>query len=372
MNKGLFSIGIRVVAVAAVLMSLGVTTLAFASAGLAGKGGDTLLADGFLGLPWGARPSDLAGARHIAGIAPGVSVYSAYLDLSPVLGSVSALTPARLTYKEGDGLIKAHITVAPRDFDTVRRHLARVLGEPAPIVYELWAARVDFDQRFEWLVGRNTRVVLTSRLMSATVEIGRRDMFSPEGRNFEETLAAAQLEKALEYERQNKFVEASSLYQELLNGSDSHLFYTSDAQARLAAYSKRDDATEYLGKERDMTFRGLVNVLAGPSGQLWVRIELGREARAELQGQRPGDSKPQDGEKDFFAALCRVRADYAEGKYVVIEQLWLDGSNRIVGGRPAWTPQDAVWPAPYISQACEGFLKAWFTAGKATASNKKQ
>lgn len=367
-KTGLYSIGIRVAVAAIVFMSLAAATPAFVQAGPSGNGGGTLSGEGFLGLPWGAKPSDLAGARHIGGIAPRVDVYSADLDLSPVLGPVSALAPARLIFTEGDGLIKAYITIAPRDYDAVHGHLARLLGEPAPIVYELWAARVGFDQRSEWTVGRNTKVVLTSRLTSATVEIGRQDIFSPEGRSFEETLAAAQLKKALEFERLSKFVEASSVYQELLNGTDSYRFYTPAAQAKLAAYSKRDDAAEFLGKDGDLTFRGLVNVFAGASGQLWVRLELGEEARAELQRQRPGDAKPQDGEMDISAALCRVKADHAAGKYIVVEQVWLDGSNRIIGGRPAWRPQDAVWPAPYISQACEGFLKAWLTAGAQTVN----
>lgn len=53
-------------------------------------------------------------------------------------------------------------------------------------------------------------MVLTLWLSGATLEIGRRDSLSLEGRKFEESLAAAQLKQAQEYERQNRIPEASS------------------------------------------------------------------------------------------------------------------------------------------------------------------
>jgi hypothetical protein len=52
----------------------------------------------------------------------------------------------------------------------------------------------------------------------------------------------------------------------------------------------------------------------------------------------------------------------AAARYTVVEQVWLDSANRIIGGSPAGTPQD-VWPTPYIRQACEDFLAGWFTVG---------
>lgn len=320
------------------------------------------LDEGFLGRPWGTRPAGFEGARHVADIAPKVSVYSADLDLSPILGEVSAYTTPRLVFAEDGGLVKVRVALAPRDYGLVYRHLVSTLGEPVPILYELRAGKGDFVERSAWLTGFNTKVVLTSWTTEATLEIGRRDALQLEGREFEETLAAAQLKQAQEYERQNRIVEASSIYQELLNGADSPHFYNETALERLTAYSGRKDAVEYLGKYRGCAFSRLRNVISG-ADQHWLRIELDHDARAQLQKQRPVTLGPEDRLADIAAVLCRVRVVSTLGKYAIIEQVWLDPDNRIVGGSPAWAPQDAAWPATYIRQACEDFLAAWFTVG---------
>lgn len=115
------------------------------------------LDEGFLGRPWGICPFGFKGARHIADIAPKVMVFSADLDLSPILGLASDYSAPRLVFTEDGGLVKARIAFNPRDYDLAHKYLVRVLGEPAPIMYELWAARIDFDERSEWLVGRTQK-----------------------------------------------------------------------------------------------------------------------------------------------------------------------------------------------------------------------
>lgn len=355
-------IGIRVMVAAAILASQLAPSLTVAMPAPQISMIVRELEEGFIGHPWGTRPTDIQGVRHIADIAPQVSVYSADLDLAPVLGPVNAYTAPRLVFAEDGGLVKARVAFDPRNYDQVQRHLVDKLGEPAPIVYELWAGRVDFAERSEWLVGKDTKVVLTSWISVATLEIGRRDSLSLDGRRFEERLATAQLKQAQEYERQNRIPEASSIYQELLNGADSSHLYTATALERLTAFSGRNDAVEYLTKYRGYAFSRLRNVYRGPE-QLWLRIDLDHDARAQLQQQRPSTLSPEDRLADISAVLCRVRAVPAAGKYTVIEQVWLDSGNRIIGGRPAWAQQDAVWPAPYINQACKDFLEAWLTIG---------
>jgi hypothetical protein len=138
------------------------------------------LDEGFLGRPWGTRPTGFKDARHIADIAPKVSVYSADIDLSPILGLVNANSAPRLVFTEDGGLAKARVAFDPRDYDRIHQHLVGVLGEPSPILYELWAGRIDFAERSEWFVGINTKVVLTSWLSVAALEIGRRDSLSLE------------------------------------------------------------------------------------------------------------------------------------------------------------------------------------------------
>ena len=330
------------------------------------------LDEGFLGRPWGARPGEFKDARLIAEIDPELIVYSGAFDLSPILGTVSPSSDPWLVFAKGGGLVEARIDFGDQDYDAVEGHLTRLLGNSDPRVYELWAARIDFGNRSEWLVGQNTRVVLVSRRLGSSVEISRRDFVTPEGPRLEDSIAAARLRQACEYERNNRTVEASSIYQELLNGTNSYRFFTPAAQERLAAYSQLDDATAYLGENQGLAFYGLNNVFADHSGQLWVRINLAAAARQELQKQQPDNVQPQDRDRlsNISAVLCRVRLIPAAGKYSVVEQVWLDGSGRIIGGRPAWAPQDIGWPAPFVKQACEAFLAGWFSVGNTTGPTK--
>jgi len=321
------------------------------------------LDEGFLGYPWGTRAKTFPGIRHLVDIPPNLMVYSANLDLAPILGSVSAYSSPRLVFAKDGGLVKAHIDFDAKDYDRVHARLTKLLGEPSPIIYELQAVRMDFIQRSEWFVGEKTKLVLTWKASGATIEISKRNFMMPESPSLEDIIGADQWKRAQEYEQQKRILEASSLYQELLNGTGSYCDFTPEGQERLAKYSMLNEATVYLSEHRDLVFYGLKNIFTDSAGQQWVRINLGPEARKELQQQRTDVVEEDDKLSNIGAVLCRVKVIPASGKCLVVEQVWLDDSNRIIGDRPAWTPQDSGWPVPYIKQACEDFLEAWFTAG---------
>lgn len=329
------------------------------------------LDEGFLGYPWGIQPNAFVGVRHIADIPPNLIVYSANLDLAPVLGSVSAYSSPRLVFEKNSGLVKVHIDFDAKEYDTVHARLTNLLGEPIPIIYELRASKMDFIQRLEWLVGENTKLVLTWKVSGATIEVSKRDLIVPESPSFEKLIAAAQWKQAQEYEQQNRILEASSLYQELLNGTGSYYVFIRSAQEKLAKYSRLDETVVYIGEHRGLAFYGLKNIFTDNARQQWVRINLDPEARVELQQQRMGVGE-QDKLSNIATILCRVKVSPVGGKYLVVEQVWLDDSNRIIGGRPAWTTQNCGWPAPYIKQICEDFLEAWLTAGSTVIQVKKE
>lgn len=315
---------------------------------------------GFLGQPWGIRPGEIKGARHIADIGRNLTVYTADLSLAHVLGDIDAYCSPQLIFEDGSGLVKAHIAFNAKKYGEVCDRLNELLGEPEPIIYEKRTAQVDFSERSEWLVGKNTRVVVLSMVLGAYIEISKQDADLPDGREYEKMLATYQLKQAKKYERQKRFVEAAGIYQGLLNSTVAYRFFTREAQERLAVYSRSDEAAVYLTKDNGSVFYGLKNNFSDNSGQLWIRIDLGPEARMELQKHRPGNIRPQERLKNINAVLCRVKPVPVASRYKVIEQIWLDSSDQIIGGRPAWAQQDSVWPAPYITNACEKFLQAWF------------
>lgn len=180
------------------------------------------------------------------------------------------------------------------------------------------------------------------------------------GDNFGQLLAAAMLEQGEEYSKNLQIVEASSVYQILLNSTDSYQFFTQTAQEYLAAYSSMEEAVEYLTEDKDFTYYGFKNISPDYSGQLWMRMELSPAVQAELQQMDKGQLKES---ADINAVLCRVRVIPGSGTYAVVEQIWLNDSNKIIGGSHPWQKQEASSFAPYIKQAGETFLKNWFTSG---------
>lgn len=222
----------------------------------------------------------------------------------------------------------------------------------------------NFFKRAEWLAGpsNNTRLVLLLRSTGATIEISKRNFFLPEGLNFTEKITATMLKQAGEYDREKRILEASSVCQILLKSTDSYQSFTQMAEEHLATYSSLQEAVDYLGENDGLSFYGLKNIFTDCAGQQWVRINLSSGTQGELQKQRPMDMEAQKELDNMSAVLCRVRIIPATGNLTVVEQIWLDDFNRIIGGRPAWALQDRGWPAPYMKQACESFLRAWFSA----------
>jgi len=269
----------------------------------------------------------------------------------------------QLFFSKEQGLVQAHIVFDITEYDRVEERLNRLLGESSPVIYELMPNREYFLKRAEWLTGsrNNTRVVLLLRATDATIEISKRNFFLPTGLNFTEKIAAAMLKQAEEYDRENRILEASSVYQALLNSTSSYQFFTRTAEEHLAAYSRLQSVMDYLGADGGFVFFGFRKISTECTGQQWVRIDLSAVAQEELQKQRPLDMGAQKELGNISAVLCRVRIIPATGKLSVVEQIWLDDSNRIIGGKPAWAPQNMGWPVPYIKQVCETFLKAWFS-----------
>lgn len=317
--------------------------------------------EGFLGWPWGSRPEESAGLIPLADIAPGVSVSSSDADVTSLTGELRPLVAPRLVFLRDSGLVLVHIDFAYRDFGPLEKRLRELLGEPSPIIYEKRAAKVTFGEEVRWQTGKNTQIILKSSLQNTYLEISQGDFFLPGEDSFNTLLDTALLKRAEDFDVGNLAAEASSVYQILLNGSDGYSPFTPTAQEHLAAYSRQPAAAEYLSEDKDMRFFRLKNLFAHDGEPQWIRIELGADAQAELQSIRPPEADPAGGLTKISAVLCRVGIDGREGKYVVLEQIWLDGGNRIIGGRPAWAPQDTGWPVSYIREACGQFLTAWFS-----------
>lgn len=307
--------------------------------------------DGFLGLNWGIAPQEVSEARQIVRLEDNMTVYTVDTDVSPLLGSASAYSSPRLVFHNGQ-LEKAYLAFGEADYEVVEKHLTHLLGSPPPIIYELWQPVGDFSERAEWRTGKNTRVVLTLRSTGAALEISKRDSTVPAGRKFEEVLAAAQLEQARKYEQDNRLVEASSQYQELLNGAGVYRSFTAAAHERLAAYSASDETSLFLAKDQGHAFRGLLNAFADNTGQFWLRVDFSLPVREQLGQHTPGIS----------AALCRVKA-FPNGDCLVIEQIWLDETGAIIGGKAAGESPNNAWTPFFIKQTCEEFLIKWLSVG---------
>ena len=339
--------------VAAIIALLALLLNATAVAGsLSAQGTDKLVrSDGFLGMKWGISPGEVSEARLIVSLGDNFTVYTVDADVSPLLGSASAYSSPRLVFHNGQ-LEKAYLAFDEADYEAVEKHLTRLLGSPPPIIYELWQVVGDFSECAEWRTGNNTRIVLTLRGARAALEISKRDSVVPAGRKFEELLATAQLEQAKKYEQDNKLVEASSQYQELLNGAGVYRSFTAAAHERLAVYSVSNETSLFLAKDQGHSFRGLLNAFADNTGQFWLRVDFSLPVREQLRQHTPGIS----------AALCRVKA-FPNGDCLVIEQIWLDERGGIIGGKDAGESPYNAWTPFFIKQTCEEFLTKWLSVG---------
>ena len=326
-----------ILAMAVTILAMAVTILAL----IIGTGGAALAGpkspDGFLGKPWGAKVSDFPQARYSVDLSGGYSVYVTPADLTPLLGSVQALSGPRLIFGQ-KGLEKVYILFPGRDYQAVETHLNQVLGHQAPIVYELMNGKPFFGESALWHIGKQTRIILTQKVSGAAMEITSRDSAAPGGSQFEQALFTALLHQAEGHEQNHRQGEASSVYQELLNSTESYQFFTLQAQERLIAFSRSDETSEELAIVDGRTFRGLNSHFSDQGGQLWLRVDL--EATSPIN-----------------AALCRVQA--GPGYHIqVIEQVWLNSANEIIGSKQPWQErQDET--SLYIEKVCQQFLLKW-------------
>lgn len=322
---------------------------------------------GFQDWAWGSHPQDIDGIRPLADISSDLKVFIADLDLT---GQVTALGSPRLVFSKTDGLVLIHVDFRQKDYDLIQKGLTEMLGEPDhdPRVYELLKSQADFGEEAVWWKGKNTQVVLASDGEETYLEISKRGYFLPADGSLNSMLDTAVLKQAEKLDRRNQVLEASSTYQALLNSTEAYADFTAAAQQHLVEYSLEEDAVDFLSEVQGVSFYRLENIYNDNQGQHWLRMELNAWARAVLQSKRPADADENDGLTDISAVLCRVRIEPAAGKCVVVEQIWLDGENQIVGSRPAWAPQDTGWPASQITQACEEFLTAWFAFATGTGT----
>ncbi|MBP2628096.1 MAG: hypothetical protein H6Q68_2807 [Firmicutes bacterium] len=323
---------------------------------------------GFLCWPWGTQSSGLAGIKYITDIAPNLAVYSVDEDVSSLLGTVDTDANPRLVFDKDEGLVLVHVDFDGTEYNLVQKYLTQLLGEGNSIIYELRAAKVDFGDYSEWRVGQNTRLVLVSHGTDAYIEISKRNFFLSEGRDFTQEFAMVVQKQAEMYKRQNRILQASSACQELLNSTRSYHFFTQTASEELVRYSRLPEAVDYLGEDGGVAVCRLKNTLADSDKRLWVRIDLDAVAQEALQQQRPAAVELTDKLIDIRAVLCRVKLAPDAGKYIVMEQIWLDGLNQIIGGRRLWAPQAVGWPVIYIKSACETFMEGWLTVGSTRGS----
>lgn len=323
------------------------------------------LQEGFFGRKWGVMAEGFKSDIHIADLPDGIAVYAADIDVSPVLGEGQAYSSPRLVYHNNSGLQKVYIAFAENEYADVENHLKQVLGEPVPIVYELWAGRVDYMERSEWHIGKETKLVLTKRTTSAVIEITSRSSSVPGERELEGALAAVQIKQAQEFERQNRLLEASTVYQDVLNQTGTDNQYTLMAKERLAALSCLDKITEYLSGDAGIVFRGLKNQFPVSTKQFWLRIDFEPSMQAELQKKMADEMGQAEGVPAISAVLCRLKPVKGQ-TFKLMEQVWLDDSNKIIGTRDAGMHQGSGWPASYIRKASEQFMQDWFSLGHKT------
>ncbi|MGE4588940.1 MAG: hypothetical protein AB7E34_05135 [Acidaminococcaceae bacterium] len=134
------------------------------------------LETGFLGLKWGAKPAEVAGPGATSTM-PGLTFYTADLDLSPILGEVKATSEPRLVFDQKAGFVQAHVDLASADYDMVDKQLHELLGQPVAIVYEKYSVDNTLLQMSEWYLGSSVKVVLENRFTGAMLEISKRDLF---------------------------------------------------------------------------------------------------------------------------------------------------------------------------------------------------
>lgn len=132
---------------------------------------------GFLGWKWGAKPAVITGVGGENANVSGLTVYTADLDLSSILGEVKASSEPRLVFDQNAGFVQARIDFASVDYNKVDKQLQELLGQPTPIIYELYKVDASLLDRSEWHIGSTVKVVLENRFAGAVLEISKMGFF---------------------------------------------------------------------------------------------------------------------------------------------------------------------------------------------------
>ena len=135
------------------------------------------LVTGFLGWKWGAKPAVITGVGGENANVSGLTVYTADLDLSSILGEVKASSEPRLVFDQNAGFVQARIDFASVDYNKVDKQLQELLGQPTPIIYELYKVDASLLDRSEWHIGSTVKVVLENRFAGAVLEISKMGFF---------------------------------------------------------------------------------------------------------------------------------------------------------------------------------------------------
>ena len=73
--------------------------------------------------------------------------------------------------------MRKKIDFASADYDKVDKQLHELLGQPAPIIYELYKVDAGLFERSEWHIGSVANVVLENRFAGAMLEISKMGFF---------------------------------------------------------------------------------------------------------------------------------------------------------------------------------------------------
>ena len=88
------------------------------------------LPSGFVGIPWGSSPAAIPGAMQDETLAKVLRIYSAYTDVSALLGDVPQVKKSWLVFHREKGLQRGVISFDGRYYEQVLQHLTGMLGNP--------------------------------------------------------------------------------------------------------------------------------------------------------------------------------------------------------------------------------------------------
>ncbi|MGL5206518.1 MAG: hypothetical protein ACRC8T_03300 [Acidaminococcaceae bacterium] len=130
------------------------------------------LENGFLGLKWGAKPAEITGTAATNTL-PGLTFYTADLDLSPILGEIKATAEPRLGFDQNAGFVQVYVDFASSDYEQAEKQLYELLGQPVDLVYEKYSVDSTLLQTSRWHLGSSVKVILENRFAGAMLAISK-------------------------------------------------------------------------------------------------------------------------------------------------------------------------------------------------------